>query len=149
MDCGIAARFPELWQVVLLQTGQENIQPPIQWVAWLITTGCSGEEAKLPTHPTPPGLRMNGDTPPLPRTSLCRAQEELYSYHYLICGRMVWNVLNWPKTGSSNWPLWTRHWSLGFHCRLVISWSHERPAGRNLLEFYMLVISWIHLQKER
>jgi hypothetical protein len=76
-----------------------------------------------------------------PRTSLCRAQGELYSYLHLNCGRMVWNGLNWLKTRSSSWSFCTRHWILGFHGRPVISRSHKRPAGRNLLEFYMLVVS--------
>lgn len=121
MDWGIAVRFPAVWQVILLQTGQENIQPHIQWVVWLITPGWSGQKGKLTTHPPPPSLRMNGDTAPLPRTSSCRAPEELYPHLYLKCGRVVWNVLNWLKTSSSSWPLWTRHWILGFHCRTVIS----------------------------
>lgn len=149
MDWGIAVRFPAVRQVILLQTGQENIQPHIQWVVWLITPGLSGQKGKLTPHPPPPDLRMNGDTPPLPRTSSCRAPGELYPHFYLKCGRMVWNILNWLKTGSSSWPLWARHWILGFHCRPVISWSHERPVGRNLLEVYMFVVSWIHLQEER
>lgn len=58
MDWGIAVRFPEVWQVIVSKTGQENIQPPIQWVVGLITMAWSGQVVKLTTHPTPPGLRI-------------------------------------------------------------------------------------------
>jgi hypothetical protein len=130
-------------------TGQENIQSTIQWVVWLITTGWSGQKVKLMTHPPPSfasGFKNEWRYTSAPRSSLCRPHRELYPYLYLKCGRVIWSGLNWLKTGSSSWPLWTRHWILGFQCRLVISWPHERPAGRNLLEFYIFVVSWTHLQ---
>jgi nucleoside-diphosphate-sugar epimerase len=119
--------------MILLQTGQENIQPPIQWVVRLITTGWSGQEVKLTTHPPPPGLRMSGDTPPLPVRLYAVHREN--STHTFSLNAAGWYGMYW--TGSRQGPVAgpSEHgigsWDSSV-VRQFLGRISDRPEGRSL-----------------